>query len=855
MFDGTLGRWRGETLEVELQKGVQPYHARPYPVPKAYEATLKQEVERLCRAGVLRKVNRSEWAAPTFIIPKKDKTVRFISDFRELNKRLRRKPYPIPKIQDLLLKLEGFTYATALDLNMGYYHIELSPSSKALCTIVLPFGKYEYQRLPMGLSSSVDIFQEKMSEMFQDLENVRAYIDDLLVLSTGTYEDHLEKLDEVLRRLNKAGLKVNAKKSHFCTDEVEYLGYRISRKGIQPIPKKVDAIQNIAVPTTKRQLRRFIGMINYYRDMWARRSHVLAPLASLTSKSTKWEWTDEHTKAFNEVKKILSRETLLVYPNFNETFEIHTDASDRQLGAVISQNNRPIAFYSKKLNDAQTRYTTTERELLAIVETLKEFRNILLGQKIRVYTDHKNLTYKNFNTARVLRWRLVLEEYGPELVYVKGEHNVVADALSRLDMSTEEQPILTDYNATTKYNAEMFGNDKNDLKAEEGYPLNFKDLLKAQQADTRLLADAKKNSDKYVPKVFRGGGKEWPLLTVKDKIYVPPALRTRVVEWYHSMLCHPGETRIEATIRQHFYWPNLRESVEQVVKPCHICQISKKGPKNYGHLPPKNAEAVPWEILCVDCIGPYTVRHKSNKKKTLQLWCVTMIDPATGWFEMKELPNKQPETIANIVELAWLTRYPRPEMVILDRGSEFMTAFRDMLATDYGIKRKPITVRNPQANAIIERIHQTLGSMLRCLQIYNRDDLDESDPWSGILAAVMYALRATYHTTTQATPMQLVFGRDAMLNIQFEADWNLIKKRKQQKINDNNRRENAKRLDYTYDVGDNVLVRTVQKAKYAGDPWQGPYQITAVNDNGTVRYKKGAVTDTINIRQLKPYVT
>ena len=261
--------------------------------------------------------------------------------------------------------------------------------------------------------------------------------------------------------------------------------------------------------------------------MWARRSHMLAPLASLTSKMAKWHWTEEHTKAFNEVKKILSRETLLAYPNFNETFDIHTDASDRQLGAVISQNGQPIAFYSRKLTDAQTRYTTTERELLAIVETLKEFKNILLGQKIRVYTDHKNLTYKNFNTDRVLRWRLVLEEYGPELIYVKGEHNVVADALSRLDLKSTQPPKDETYDAVAQRNAEMLTISKKDLKTDDIYPLGFKDMYQAQQADKHFLTDAKLNLAKYVVKDFCGGGKVMPLLTAKGKIYVPTILRKK----------------------------------------------------------------------------------------------------------------------------------------------------------------------------------------------------------------------------------------------------------------------------------------------------------------------------------------
>ena len=185
MFDGTLGNYTGSKYKIELKENIAPYHAKPFPIPKIHEPTLKKEVERLVKIGVLKKINNSEWAAPTFIIPKKNGTVRFISDFRELNKRIRRKPFPIPKIQDLLLKLEGFRYASSLDLNMGYYHIELCPESKRLCTIVLPWGKYEYQKLPMGLCNSPDIFQEKMNEIFAGFEYVRTYIDDLLIISNG----------------------------------------------------------------------------------------------------------------------------------------------------------------------------------------------------------------------------------------------------------------------------------------------------------------------------------------------------------------------------------------------------------------------------------------------------------------------------------------------------------------------------------------------------------------------------------------------------------------------------------------------------------------------------------------------
>ena len=188
-----------------------------------------------------------------------------------------------------------------------------------------------------------------------------------------------------------------------------------------PIPNKFEAIQALTVPKTCKQLRQFIGMINFYRDMWQKRSDLLAPLTALTPKNVKYDWKDKHQNCFDVIKRVIGRELLLVYPDFNASFEIHTDASKLQIGTVLSQKGNLIAFYSRKMNSAQHNYTTTEKELLSMVSTLKEF-NILLGHQITVYTDHKNLTYTFFNTERVMRWRLILKEFVPELKYVEREH-------------------------------------------------------------------------------------------------------------------------------------------------------------------------------------------------------------------------------------------------------------------------------------------------------------------------------------------------------------------------------------------------------------------------------------------------
>jgi hypothetical protein len=249
----------------------------------------------------------------------------------------------------------------------------------------------------MGIAGSPDIFQEKMLELMESLEFVRAFLDDLLCISKLSLEDHLDKLEVVLWQLCDAGLKVNAAKSTFCALEIEYLGYVLTRDGINPHSNKVQAILAIKPPTGVKQLRHFLGMVQYYPDLWARRSEILAPLTSLVgecgqTKTTKakgtkkvpWHWDEVHQRAFDHAQATIAKDVVLAYPDFNKVFEIYTDASSKQLGAVITQDNRPIAFFSWKLSDTQRKYSITKIELLAIVKTLKDFKGMLWGQQIIV---------------------------------------------------------------------------------------------------------------------------------------------------------------------------------------------------------------------------------------------------------------------------------------------------------------------------------------------------------------------------------------------------------------------------------------------------------------------------------------
>ena len=257
LFDGTLGTFNCEPADIKLKpRHDEPFHMKhAFDVPQIHRRTLKKEIDRLCKLGVLKKTDAGKHAYPTFIIPKKNGTVRFVTDFRKLNAKILREPFPPPTIADILQNLEGFMFATSLDLNMGYYTIKLTPTAQELCTIITPWGKYSYQRLPMGVMVSSDIFQMKMMQLMQGLEDfVRCYLDDLLLINKSSFEDHLIQIEQVLKRLNNAGLKVNAEKSVFFATEIEYLGFWLTREGIKPMPEKVQAIRNLERPKTQKQL-------------------------------------------------------------------------------------------------------------------------------------------------------------------------------------------------------------------------------------------------------------------------------------------------------------------------------------------------------------------------------------------------------------------------------------------------------------------------------------------------------------------------------------------------------------------------------------------------------------------------
>ena len=570
-------------------------------------------------------------------------------------------------------------------------------------------------------------------------------------------------------------------------------------------------------------------------------------------------------------------------------------------------------FFSRKLSETQRKYSVTELELLSIVECLKEFKGMLWGQRIKVFTDHKNLIRDalGLTSDRVYRWRLILEEYGPEIVYIKGIDNTVADAISRLEYDPDKNVKDLSYAQRYCHMATLFshymhkhesedeyrdlymsqhsanchsvndlaydfeamninhvfantGEDEDDI-----YPVTVSEIAQEQRLDKTLKTYFKKKhkpskKDRISLKVVD----ETDVLVYDDKrLVIPASLQSRIVAWYHHYLQHPGHTRLEETIAATMYWRSLRSDVRRHVKTCERCQKGKKRKRQYGKLPAKTAVVTPWQSVCVDLIGPYTLKGKD--KTVLDFMCLTMIDPATGWFEIIELPlssvtvtrdgeditevviDKSSAQISKLFNKQWLSRYPRAKYIIYDNGSEFKLHFAE-LCDSYSIKRKPTTVKNPQANSILERIHQVFGTMMRTSELDLADTVT-SEMVDDFIVDAAWAIRSTHHTVLQSTPGAAIFGRDMLFDIPYLADWKAIGQRRQELVNRDNAKENARRIDFDYAVGQKVFLRKDGILRKAEDKYLGPYVITQVHTNGTVRIQRGTMSERLNIRRITSF--
>jgi hypothetical protein len=368
------------------------------------------------------------------------------------------------------------------------------------------------------------------------------------------------------------------------------------------------------------------------------------------------------------------------------------------------------------------------------------------------------------------------------------------------------------------------------------------------------------------------------VLCNKGKLMIPASLWHRAVAWYHHYHQHPGHSRNKETMRSVMYWKGMRNTIRKYVKSCRSCQLNKRQSHKYGHVPPKLVITTPWKGLCVNLVGPYTLNGKDGS--SIDFMCLTMINPATSWFKIVELPtvritvskggkgkkttcldytkdavifDKTSAQISNLVYKCWFSRYPRCRYMIYNNGSEFKLHFRALRKT-YGIKRKLTSIKNPQVNAILERIHAVFTNMLRTAKLDMAELVNASDI-NIFLADSAWAIRSTHHTVLKASPGAAIFGHDMLFDILFIADWKTIGEHRQKLTDCNTDQENEGRIDYDYKVGENFLVQNEGIIRKAQSLWQkDPWTIMTVHSNGNITVQLGKKEERQNIRRVKPFV-
>ncbi|UYV70961.1 hypothetical protein LAZ67_8001260, partial [Cordylochernes scorpioides] len=722
-----------------------PIRKNPYRVSLREREIINNQIDKMLKKAIISH-SSSPWASPVILVKKKDGKFRFCVDYRNLNSITVKDQYPLPRIDDCFNSLHGSRYFTSLDLCSGYWQVEVEEQDREKTAFVTPDGLYHFNVLPFGLCNGPATFERLMDNILRThkWKICLCYLDDVIVFSEDL-PSHLTRLKTILGCLRKAGLTLNLSKCRFAYEELLLLGHVVSKEGITPDPEKIASIKDFPALKTIKNVRAFLGLCSYYRRFIKEFSKIAYPLQILTRKNQRFVWGKEQESSFLTLKEKLSSPEVLTHYDPNKPIGLHTDASDQGLGAVLihvedNGRERPISYASRTLQKAETNYSTTEKECLAIIWAIGKFRPYLYGRKFIVYTDHHSLCWMakaKKLSGRLARWSLELQAYDFTINYKSGKTHLDADGLSRCPIPDKIKILQINYNT-------------------EDYDAYIKKINNMIDQHPNSYGE---NFTKHNGKIYKNNptptGNPWLLVIPKTK-------RLELLEQMHDHPTsgHMGIKRTYSRIKDKYFWPSMFKTVEKYVSSCPECQFRKTPSQQpSGQLQPIPPASRPFERIGIDLLGRFPKSINGNR------WIVVCTDYYSRHVETAALLRGTATEIADFFLKRIVLRHGAPKILISDRGSSFLSKLLTQVLKICNTIHKKTTSYHPQTNGQTERMNRTLTDMI---SMY----IDEKHQnWDEILPFVTFAYNSSVQETTGYSPYFLIHGREPLTFLDSTFDW------------------------------------------------------------------------------------
>ena len=683
-------------MEHHIPTNGPPAKVPPRRIAANYRTEVEQQLRTMLEMGIIEE-SSSPWMAPMVLIPKKSGELRLCVDYRELNMRTVKDAYPLPCPDEAQDRLAGSSVFSTLDLQNGYWQIPVTEEDRPK-TAFCPgpgLGLHQFRRMPFGLTGAPSSFQHLMDTVCHRLPFITTYLDDVLVHSS-TDEEHQRHLKEIFHRLEKAGLFLQGNKYCIGTTHVTYLGHVFSDKGMERDPSKVSAVKNWITPTNVTSLRSFLGLASYYRRYIHQFADIAAPLHHLTSKGVPFQWDTLCQSAFEQLKLELTKAPILSFPDFSPTsqpFQLQTDASSIGVGAVLEQDGHVIAYASRVLSTSERNYSVIQRECLAIVFALKQFRHYLLGRPFTLYTDHAPLQWLSAQKTEGLlaRWTLAMQEFTFTIQYRKGADNGNADSLSRkftlcqqlqMAAATTHMPDL-DHLQQHQEKDPIIIKIRNSLQSSNSRPTsgewNSTPLSRYRQLWSQLLLEKGIVFRRYAP------GPTSVLVTVP---LVPSSLQSTFLQLCHDapQAGHLGVEKTASLLRQKGYWVGMLSDVEQHCRACIKCQQCRPTLPTRAPL-----TTIPigcsWEMVAVDILQlpPSCQRNK---------YLFVIQDYLMKWAKAIPIPDQTADRITwELINI--FTRFGLPRILHSDQGANFEITLLQQTLVAFGVHKSRTTSYHP----------------------------------------------------------------------------------------------------------------------------------------------------------------